>query len=190
LIPWQALGDLDGRIAEAITSEEHRLQLNEESSRNTRVAKQLLAHLHQDVISYVRSKTAASLLVSQQVGWINEKLTNGVLTRLEHQQLAAALRAHHADLALRHVGFDYPTASCVVRWSRLFSGVSTSALQPIWESASMVTKHEGAVLTEAGTLPGTIFLVIKGDAELHHTVGYGDVVPKVRVPVGRWGVGD
>ena len=171
------LGDLHGKLAAVLNTEAQRTELAYESLANTKAAKETLRTINQQAIASARSRTAASLLVTMQEKWVEGSFKSGVLTCTEKKHLLKELHKLRASLLLKSVYFSYPSASRVLRWSRLFARCSEHTLRDFLHPEVIERRvyRKGQSLIKVDEPVDSLFIIYRGYAQMtlgSHTVSF------------------
>eukprot|EP00055_Hartaetosiga_balthica_P009678 m.39105 g.39105 ORF g.39105 m.39105 type:complete len:1369 (+) comp6841_c0_seq1:103-4209(+) len=162
----KTLADLSGAIAEVSQNKMNVSTLVNEATVSMNEAKLVLRALPDAVVSAVRSKQAAALLVSKQEFFINEKLKRGVITAIECDHLLKHIHQLRGKLVLHAPQFSFPTPACVLKWSRLFDNLSPEAMVETTKSIQTITRKRGDVLIRAGDPVDGLYILLRGFVSL------------------------
>eukprot|EP00056_Hartaetosiga_gracilis_P008131 m.116515 g.116515 ORF g.116515 m.116515 type:complete len:1339 (-) comp12854_c0_seq1:67-4083(-) len=162
----KTLADLSGAIAEVAQNKRNVNTLVTEATLSMNQAKLVLRSLPDAVVSAVRSKQAAALLVTKQEHLINEKMKHGVLTAIESENLLKHIRLLRGKLVLHAPKFSFPDPRTVLRWSRLFDNLDPAAAKATAKCMKIITRRRGDIVVRAGDPVDGLYVLVRGFVSL------------------------
>lgn len=160
----KVLGDLGGSLSDIFARHELVSQLAQESQENVNAARMVIRCFSAEVISAVRSRHAASLLLTYQEKFIRERQKHGVLTLLEGQHLLKHVQARRARIVLRNVYFSFPEPLIVLAWSRLFAHTHPKTRRQFCNILRFRNIERDEVLLSKGQPADGMYVIVRGFA--------------------------
>eukprot|EP00043_Microstomoeca_roanoka_P003623 m.44842 g.44842 ORF g.44842 m.44842 type:complete len:1433 (+) comp12138_c0_seq1:241-4539(+) len=160
----KVLGDLSGLLSEVVTNPEHGKKLVQESFANVEQAKKLIRSFPHEVVSIVRTRQAAALLLTFQEDAITTKFHHGVFTALERDNLMAHVRRVRSHLVLQTPRFTFPSPSEVLKWSRLLEDLTPEELETCLDHMEDRVFSAGEDIVEANNECEGMFIILRGYA--------------------------
>lgn len=163
----KVLGDLSGLLSEVARDSKNMQQLVQESFKNIEEAKQVVRAFPHEVVSVVRTRQAASLLLTVQEEALTSKFRHGVFTALEHKYLSNHIRRMRSKLILHTTAFSFPDEHSVLRWCHLMEDLSNDDLKLCSQYITIQTFNEKEELIRVEDACSGIYIILQGYAYFH-----------------------